>query len=110
RQRLEEPHHFVEGADLGAADDLPGLAEDADGDALVVEIETDGDQGCLLKSMDLGNAATGFQVARLAEASLHSLNTEATWGEAYDVPSLCSSCTSSRLSKRTVRTSSRGTG
>jgi hypothetical protein len=68
-QRLEEPHHLVDGADLGAADDRPGLAEDADRDPLVVEIETDGEQGCLLKSLDLGTAATGFQVTRLTEAS-----------------------------------------
>jgi hypothetical protein len=54
---------------LGAADDLPGLAEDADRDALVVDIETDGEHGCLLKSMDLGTAATEFQVIRLTEAS-----------------------------------------
>src|SRR5262249_19805918 len=76
-QGLEDPHHLVAGADLGAADDLPGLVEDADRDALVVEIETDGEPGCLLKSMNLGNAATGFQVTRLTEASSHSLNTEA---------------------------------
>jgi hypothetical protein len=41
-QRLEDPHHLVDGADLGAANDLPGLAEDADSDALVVDIEPDG--------------------------------------------------------------------
>jgi hypothetical protein len=76
-QGLEEVYHLVDGADLGAADDRPGLAEDADGDALVVEIESDVEQGCLLKSLDLGNAATGFQVTRLTGASLHSLNTDA---------------------------------
>ena len=63
-QRLEDAHHLVDGADLGAANDLPGLAEDADRDALVVDIETDVEQGCLLKPMDLGTAATGFQVTR----------------------------------------------
>src|SRR5262249_11523467 len=67
-QRLEDPHHLVDGADLGAADDLPGLAEDADRDALVVDIEPDVEHGCLLKSMDLGNAATEFQVSRLTGA------------------------------------------
>ena len=68
-QGLEDPHHLVDGADLGAADDLPGLAEDADRDALVVDIETDVEHGRLLKSLYLGNAATGFQVTRLTGAS-----------------------------------------
>src|SRR5262245_17843708 len=68
-QRLEDPHHLVDGADLGAADDLPGLAENADCDPLVVDIEPDVEHGCLLKSMYLGNAATEFQVTRLTEAS-----------------------------------------
>src|SRR5262249_759244 len=68
-QGLEDPHHLVDGADLGATDDLSGLAEDADRDALVVEIETDVEHRCLLKSMYLGNAATGFQVTRLTGAS-----------------------------------------
>jgi hypothetical protein len=43
-------------------DQVPSLAEGADGDPLVVDIETDVEQGCLLKSMDLGPAAAGFQV------------------------------------------------
>jgi hypothetical protein len=47
----------------------PGLAEHADGDALVVDIETDVEHGRLLKSLYLGNAATGLQVTRLTEAS-----------------------------------------
>jgi hypothetical protein len=47
----------------------PGLAEDADPNALVVDIETDVEQGCLLKSMGLGTAATGFQVSQLTGAS-----------------------------------------
>jgi hypothetical protein len=64
-QRLEDRHHFVDGANLGAADDLPGLAEDADRDALVVDIEPDVRDGCLLKSKYLGNAATVLQVTRL---------------------------------------------
>jgi hypothetical protein len=54
---------------LGAANDLSGLAEDADRDALVVDMETDVEHGCLLKSMELGTAATGFHVIRLTEAS-----------------------------------------
>jgi hypothetical protein len=68
-QGIEGPHHLVDGADLGTADDLPSLAEDADRDALVVDIETDVEHGCLLKSMDLETAATAFQVTRLTEAS-----------------------------------------
>jgi hypothetical protein len=36
---------------------------------LVVDIETDVEHGCLLKSMYLGTAATGFEVTRLTEAS-----------------------------------------
>jgi hypothetical protein len=34
-----------------------------------VDIETDVEQGCLLKSMDFGTAATGFQVTLLTGAS-----------------------------------------
>jgi hypothetical protein len=34
-----------------------------------VEIETDVEQGCLLKSMDLENAGTEFQVTRPTGAS-----------------------------------------
>jgi hypothetical protein len=43
----------------GAAGHLPGLAEDADRDALVVDIKPDMEHGCLLKSHYVGNAATG---------------------------------------------------
>src|SRR5262245_14429626 len=68
-QGLEDPHHLVDGADLGAARDLPGLAEDVDRDALVVDIEPNVEHGCLLKSVYLGTAATEFQVTRLTEAS-----------------------------------------
>src|SRR5262249_9196116 len=68
-QRLEDPDHLVDGADLGAASDLPGLAEDADRDALVVNIEPHVEHSRLLKSMYLGNVATVFQVTRLTEAS-----------------------------------------
>jgi hypothetical protein len=39
-----------------------GLAEDADRDALVVDIETDVEHGCVLKSTDLGTDATRFHV------------------------------------------------
>lgn len=69
-RRLEDPHHLVDGAALGPADDLPGLAEDADRDALIVDIETGVEHGCLLNSLDLGTIATGFQVTRLTGASL----------------------------------------
>jgi hypothetical protein len=34
-----------------------------------VDIETDVEHGCLLKSLDFGTAATGLQVTRLTEAS-----------------------------------------
>jgi hypothetical protein len=34
-----------------------------------VDIETDGEHGCLRKSMDLGTAATKFQVTRRTGAS-----------------------------------------
>jgi hypothetical protein len=40
--------------------DPAGFAEDADRDALVVDIETDVEQGCLLKSMGIGTAAMEF--------------------------------------------------
>jgi hypothetical protein len=68
-QGLEDPHHLVEGANLAAADDRPRLAEGADRDALAVDIEPGVEHGCLLKSMDLGTAATGFHVTRLTGAS-----------------------------------------
>src|SRR5262249_46905896 len=69
-QGLEEAHHLVDGADLGAAGDLPGLAEDADRDALVVGIETDVEHGGLRKSLDLGTAGPGVQGTRPTGASL----------------------------------------
>jgi hypothetical protein len=34
-----------------------------------VDLETDVEQGCLLKSMELGTAATGLHGTRLTEAS-----------------------------------------
>jgi hypothetical protein len=85
-QRLKEPHHLVDGADRGAADDRPGLAEDADRDALVVDIETDVKQGCLLKSMDLGTVVTGFQVIRLTAASF-IVSTPKPFGAKRQIPS-----------------------
>jgi hypothetical protein len=48
---------------------LSVLAEDADRDALVVDIETDVKHGCRLKSMYLWTAANEFQVTQLAGAS-----------------------------------------
>jgi hypothetical protein len=68
-QGLKNPHHLVDRTDLGAAGDLPSLAEDADRDTLVVDIEPDLEHGCLLKSMCLGNAANEFQVTGLTGAS-----------------------------------------
>ena len=68
-QGLKKPHHLVDGTDLGAANDLSVLAEDADRNALVVDIEPNVEHGCLLKSIYLGNAATEFQVTRLTGAS-----------------------------------------
>jgi hypothetical protein len=38
-------------------------------DALVVDVETDVEHGCLLKSMVFGTVTTGFHVTRLTEAS-----------------------------------------
>jgi hypothetical protein len=67
-QRLEEPHHLVDGPDPGAAGDLPGLVEDSDRDPHVVDSEPDVEHGCLLKSMFLGNGATEFQDYRLTGA------------------------------------------
>src|SRR5207237_943882 len=68
-QGLEGPHHLVDGADLSATGDLPRLVEDAERDALVVEIEPNVEHGCLLKSMYLEDAATVFQDTRLTAAS-----------------------------------------
>jgi hypothetical protein len=65
-RRCDAPRR-TSGCDLS-----PGLAEDADRDAFVVDIETDVEQGRLLKSMDFGTAATGFQVIRLTGASFIS--------------------------------------
>jgi hypothetical protein len=64
-----EDSHLVDGVDLGVAGHWPGLGEHADRDLLVVDIEPDREQGCLLKSMDLGNATADFQVTRLTGAS-----------------------------------------
>jgi serine/threonine protein kinase/tetratricopeptide (TPR) repeat protein len=64
----EDPHLLVDGADLGAAGDVPGLAEGADNDALVVDIEPDLEHGCLLKSLNLGDAGSAFQATRLPGA------------------------------------------
>jgi hypothetical protein len=69
RQGLEDLHHLVDGADLGAAGNLPGLADDADRDALVVDIETGVKHVYLLKSMNLGIADKEFPVTRLTVAS-----------------------------------------
>jgi hypothetical protein len=41
RRDLEDPHYLVDGADPRWADDSPGLAEHADRDAFVADIETD---------------------------------------------------------------------
>jgi hypothetical protein len=68
-QGLEDSHHRVDGADLGTARHLAGLAEDAERDALVVDVEPDVEPGSLLKSMYLRNAAPEFQVTRLTETS-----------------------------------------
>jgi hypothetical protein len=48
---------------------LSVLAEEADRNVLVVDIEPNVEHGCLLKSMYLGNAADEFQVTRLTGAS-----------------------------------------
>jgi hypothetical protein len=53
---------------VGAADDL-GLAEHADRNALVVEIDPDVKHGWVMTSMYLANATSEFQVTRLTEAS-----------------------------------------
>jgi hypothetical protein len=69
RQRLEDPHHLVDGTDLVAGNDLSCLPEDAARDMLVVDIETELEHACLLRSVYLGTAAAGFHVRRLTEAS-----------------------------------------
>src|SRR5262249_3517435 len=46
-QSLEGGQHLLEGPNLGAADDLSGLAEHADGDAGAVDVESDVKHGGL---------------------------------------------------------------
>jgi hypothetical protein len=62
RRGREDLHHHVDGADRGAAGDLPSLADHADRDAIVVDIEPDVGPGCLLNSMYLVNATTGSRL------------------------------------------------
>jgi hypothetical protein len=46
-QAPENAEHLLDAAHLGAAGDLPGLAEHADGDARAVDVEPDVEHGCL---------------------------------------------------------------
>ena len=50
RQPLEQAQHLLDAAHAGALDDLPGLAEHADGDVLGVDVEPDVEHGNLRKS------------------------------------------------------------
>ena len=68
-QGLKKPHHLVDGTDLGAANDLSVLAEDADRNARVVDIEPNLEHSCLPKTMYVGTAANEFHVTRLTGAS-----------------------------------------
>jgi hypothetical protein len=68
-KRSGRASHLVDGADLGAAGDSRGRAEDADRDAVAVDIEPDVEQGCLRDSGGLGIADTVFHVNRLTGAS-----------------------------------------
>jgi hypothetical protein len=69
RQPFEESHHLVDGAYLGATDELPCLAEHAHGDPLAMDIEPNVQHKYLLKSGCVRNPTTAFHVTRLTEAS-----------------------------------------
>jgi hypothetical protein len=49
-QPFEESYHLLDGAHLGATDNLPSLAEHAHGDPLAVDIKPDVKHQYLLKS------------------------------------------------------------
>jgi hypothetical protein len=49
-QPFEDSHHLLDGPHLGAADNLPCLAEHTDGDPLAVDIKPDVKHQYLLKS------------------------------------------------------------
>jgi hypothetical protein len=68
-QGLEDPHHLVDGANLGTADDLSRLAEHTHGDPLAVDIEPHEKHKYLLKSEYVRTSTTDFHVTRLTEAS-----------------------------------------
>jgi hypothetical protein len=64
--------------DPGAADDLPGLAEDGDRNALVVDIETE--VKYVPPEVDVPrNRRHGVPGYPTDRGFLHSLNTEADW-------------------------------
>jgi hypothetical protein len=54
RQGLEDPRYLIDGAELAAVGDLPALAEDADRDALVADIEPDPEHFCVLSRCTSG--------------------------------------------------------
>src|SRR5262245_12169209 len=69
RQAFEDPHHLLDRPHLGAANDLPCLAEHADGDPLAVDIEPYVKHQYLLKSGCVRTSTTDLQVTRLTEVS-----------------------------------------
>src|SRR5579864_1921890 len=69
-QALEDSHHLVDRPYLGAAGDLPRLAEHAERNAFAVDIEPDEEHECLLKLGYVRTSTTVFHVTRLTEACI----------------------------------------
>src|SRR5579864_4767068 len=68
-QAFEDSHHLVDRPYLGAAGDLPRLAEHAERNAFAVDIEPDVEHDCLLRLGYVRTSTTVFHVTRLTEAS-----------------------------------------
>src|SRR5262249_60503231 len=68
-QALEYAQHLLDAAHPRPLDDLPGLAEHADGDVLGGDVEPDVQQGNLLKSECVRTSTSWFHDTRRTEAS-----------------------------------------
>ena len=79
-------------AHLGAADDLPGLVEHADGDAGAVDVEPDVEHGCLQKSGYARRTPPLVPRYRTDRGLLHSFTTDAFSNSARRVRVSCLEC------------------
>jgi hypothetical protein len=68
-QAPEEAQHLLEAAHSGALDDLPGLAERAEGEVLAVDVEPGVERRNLPKSEYARTCTPWSHVTRLTEAS-----------------------------------------